>query len=274
MKPLRAVLVAVAMMFVAVLGGGGLAGLLLDTESPLRSMAGWAATTAVALAELYLYRRFVSRRPWSGIRLTWTWSAVPQTLLGVAVNLAAVGTANAVSVALGVAGWVQPNFGGPLLLVVPMVFALIVLGQAFPEEMIYRGHLYDTLSDSLSPRAVLAVTSVVFGSLHILSRSEASGVGERLLYVVMAMALGFVCGASRAGSGMVWMAIGAHSGLHLANIIFATKGIHYGVQLVIQAASMALAGTLILLTARLTARRAARRKVGAPAVDGGGAIKG
>ncbi|MFF5213144.1 CPBP family intramembrane glutamic endopeptidase [Streptosporangium sp. NPDC000396] len=255
MKPLLAVLATIAFLFVSLLGSAGFSILLLDQSSPLFPLVFHPGVTLIALAVVYLYRRFVIRRPWSGLRLTWTWSAIPQTLLGVAVGMVAIATANAASVALGVADWIGPQADVPLpqgdvplYVLLPTLFAVIVLGQAFPEEVLFRGHLFDALSAWLSPRAVLAVSAVAFGSIHILSQSAASGIGEKLLYVVQAVGLGLACGAARARTGAVWMAVGVHTGLHIARRVFTVESGQYGVQLVLEIIALALAAALVLLS--------------------------
>lgn len=242
MKPLLAVIVTSVGLFASVLGGVGLSSLL---PSNMRQIIGPIAITGIAVALIALYRRFVLHRPWSGVRLTWNRSALPQLLLGLVAAMAAILATNAVSVALGVATWV-PYEGSSLAVLV----AVLVLGQAFPEELLFRGHLWDVLTQWLSPRAVLAVTTVAFGAIHILSQSQASGLAEKLLYVVAATALGFACGAARQRTGALWAAVGVHTGLHLAWRIFPTEDILYGVQLVVQTAFLTLAALALLLVGR------------------------
>ena len=172
------------------------------------------------------------------------WSAIPHLLLGVGVTVAAVLAANAASVALGAATWVpwEPED----LVFLPLVIVVIILVQALPEELLWRGHLYDVLAERLSPGVVLALTSVAFGVLHVFSQSEARGAVEVALYAVGAAALGFACAASRVRTGAIWMAVGMHSGIYFANGFFPTEGIVYGVQLLAQFVAMALAGLLVL----------------------------
>lgn len=207
------------------------------------SMAGQPLGVVVAVLLVYLWRRF-TRRPWSGVGLPMKWSALPLLPLGSGLTVAALVAANAVSVALGAARWVawEPQD----LIFLPLVILFIVLAQALPEELLWRGHLHDVLSERLSPIVVLVLTSLVFGGLHVFSQSQAQGAVEVALYAVGAMALGFACAASRLRTGAIWMAVGVHSGLYFANGFFPTEAIVYGVQLVAQTVVMVLVGLVVL----------------------------
>lgn len=239
-------LITVAGLFASVFGGGLPASLLLERTNPLRQPLVVLGVTSVAVLLVWLVRRYLAHRPWQGLRLTRSWSALPQALLGVGAAMAAVIGANAISVALGVATW-APGIDPSQLLLLPLAIAIIVLGQAFPEELWFRGHLFDTLSDRLTPRTVLVVTSLVFGSLHIFSHSPAQGLAEKLIYVVQAMSLGLACGAARSRTGALWAAIGFHTGYHIGYGLLPTESTHYGVQLVILAATTSVAALFFLL---------------------------
>lgn len=239
MRILGAVLVTIAMLFAATFGVVAISDVLLGGSQVLAPLI-----TVLVLLLLYVYRRFVSHRPWSGLRMTLTRWALPQVLLGTVVGLAALLAGNAVSVWAGAATWRPPAIESPLML--PLAIILIMLRASFPEELLFRGHLYDTLSDRLSPRAVLAITTVSFGAIHILSNSPASGIAEKILYAVQATALGLLCGAARARTGAVWMAVGVHTSIYVSSGAFPTQEIDYAAQLTLQTAALVLAAVLVL----------------------------
>ncbi|GLW09425.1 hypothetical protein Misp01_45540 [Microtetraspora sp. NBRC 13810] len=249
-KPLWATLITIAFLIAAVFGGIYLTAPLSDPANPVTGLYSSVATTLIALALVFGWRRFVTRQPWQGMSMPLTWAALPQALLGVAVGTVAILASNSLSVAFGAASWVPPEARSELVGYFPLTLAIVVLSVGFPDEVLFRGHLYGTLP----ARLALPVTTVAFGALHLISfGSEASEVVEGVLYVVSGVALGFACGAARARTGTVWMAVGVHTGTLIAFRLFATEGVVYGVQLAIQIATLALTGLLILATARRSA---------------------
>lgn len=179
--------------------------------------------------------------------LPWRRSAIAEAFLGAVIAAAAVAVASGVSVQIGAATWTSwPETGERFGVVVLAILSVSILQQGFPEELLWRGHLWDLLSDSLSPRMVLVLTSVVYGLLHIVSGSGATSIGERLLVIVSATALMFACGAARARTGAAWMAVGVHSGYHLGLRGIPTEPSNYAVWLAVLTAATSLAGVLIL----------------------------
>jgi hypothetical protein len=91
--------------------------------------------------------------------------------------------AMAVSVLIGAATWTSsPETGERFGVVVLAILSVSILQQGFSGGVAVAGHLWDLLSDSLSPRMVLVLTSVVFGLLHIVSGSGATSIGETAVH--------------------------------------------------------------------------------------------
>ncbi len=103
-----------------------------------------------------------------------------------------------------------------------MVLALAFLMQAVPEELLFRGYLFQTSAASLPAWGVVVLSSGLFGALHILSQSGATSFSQKLLYVVMATGLGALATAMRIAGGSVWAAVGVHGGFHLTNYAVAS----------------------------------------------------
>lgn len=220
---------------------------LFNRSSPLAQPAAGLSVALVAVLLVYLWRRYLLRRPWSGVGLPWRRSAIAEAFLGAVIAASAVMVAMAVSVLIGAATWASwPETGEPFGVVVLAILSVSILQQGFPEELLWRGHLWDLLSDSLSPRMVLVLTSVVFGLLHIVSGSGATSIGERLLFIVSVTALMFACGAARVRTGAAWMAVGVHSGFHLGLRGLPIEPSNHAVWQVMLTAALSLAGILIL----------------------------
>ncbi|WP_214324343.1 CPBP family intramembrane glutamic endopeptidase [Nonomuraea sediminis] len=242
-------IVTVAGLFASIICGSLPASLLFERTNLVREPLAALGVTSLAVLLVWLVRRYLAHRPWQGLHLTRSWSALPKALLGLGAAMAAVIAANALSAALGVATW-PPAPEPSKLLALPLVIATIVLGQAFPEELWFRGHLFDMLSERFSPRAVLVISSVAFGSIHIFSQSSAQGLAERLIFVAQAMTLGLACGAARSRTGTLWAAIGFHTGFHIGYRLLPVQPTNFGVQLVILAATTTVVALLFLLKRR------------------------
>ncbi|MER6578116.1 type II CAAX endopeptidase family protein [Nonomuraea sp. NPDC001023] len=255
--PVWAVLITVAATFAQVLVGTIPVTLLLASDHPLYRPLGMIGVTLAALALVYLIRRFLGGQSWAGVGMERSRRAVPQLLLGVVAGAVPTVAAILLSLAFGVTSLAPGETILGELGLVPYGIAFALLSQAFPEELLWRGHLFDTMSARLSPRVVLIVVSVGFGALHILSNSSADSPAERLLYVVQAVALGFACAAARARTGALWMAVGVHLGLHLGNLLLPTEAVHYGVQLVILACTLTVSGLILLRYGKGARERAA-----------------
>ncbi|MFS1298289.1 type II CAAX endopeptidase family protein [Streptosporangium longisporum] len=255
--PVWAVPITMAAMFVQVLAGTLPVTLLMDRANPLYRPLGMLGITVASIALVYAIRHYLGRQSWSGVRLTRSWSAAWHLPAGILVGVVPMVAGNALSVALGVATWASWEQGvAPTPPYIALAVAFVVLGQAFPEELLWRGHLFDTLSGRLSPRMVLFVVSAGFGVLHIVSQSPADSVAEKLLYVVQATALGFACTAARARSGAVWMAVGVHTGFHIGNMLTPTKDLRYDVQLILLTCILFLVGLAVLPRSRTSPRPA------------------
>ncbi|GAA3261249.1 CPBP family intramembrane glutamic endopeptidase [Nonomuraea helvata] len=240
MKTFWSVLLAMVVMLVQAIGGSLPASLLLDRANPLREPLGTLSVTLTALLLVYLIRRFLYGRPWAALG----WRNPSRVLLGVLAGAVPVLAAKGLSLAVGESTWVSAD--PSLYAGVPLVAVVILLGQAFPEELLWRGHLFDTLSGRLSPRTVMIILSVGFGAMHIISGGGGNTVTERLLYVVMATALGFSCTAARVRGGGLWMAVGVHLGFHLGLRVLPVQPAHLGVLLILMAITLTLAGAALL----------------------------
>lgn len=257
MRSALAVLLTVVGMYASSLLGPLAAIALLGRDSPaMRPVAG-LSSTVVAVVLVWLVRRHLYRRPWSGVRLTWDRRTAPGALLGVSAGFAAIAAAGALSVALGAATWAPLDIPADQLIWVPVfMISQVVLLQAFPEELWWRGHLFDVLSERHAAGVVLVVGAVGFGAMHIVSDGGQNGTAEHLLYVLQAIGLGFLCGAARHRTGTVWAAVGAHTGFHLAAGLLPTTPVVYGAQLTLMFCLTTVTGLVLLLRRPAPARTA------------------
>ncbi|WP_116111897.1 CPBP family intramembrane glutamic endopeptidase [Austwickia chelonae] len=98
------------------------------------------------------------------------------------------------------------------------LFALVVLAKAFlmqgiPEELWFRGFAWRYGREL--PWLTLTVTTAVFTLLHLTSSGGQQTTGERMLYLVLPLGMGFLAGCVRWCTGSVWAAAGVHGGMHV-----------------------------------------------------------
>lgn len=193
---------------------------LTPAPPPVIRFAGLLGMTAGGIGVVVLLCRLVDRRGWRLAGLT----ARPRDLLGLPLGgiLAAVVllTAHLIAVALGLATW-NPSFDDalPLGWGLALGYLMILLGQAFPEELLWRGYLFASLSAQWRRWPVIAATSIGFGVMHLISNpNTTAGIGWRLVYVLMACGLGFALAACRV-RGSVWLAVGFHAGHNLTGTV-------------------------------------------------------
>ncbi len=176
----------------------------------------------VALIIIWLYNKFVDRRPFkvNGIRIDRR--TVPALLIGTSISLVVIVPA---SVLLGNLGLVEViTFTSPEPFWVG-VLNTILLGfvmQGATEEFIWRGWLSQSVGGSWQRQAL--ITSVAFGLIHIISNGGHASIWEGALYITAAGAFGFTAAALYFATGSIWAAVGIHGGLHLANYVAALLG--------------------------------------------------
>lgn len=251
-RPAWAILLTIVATLVAA-SGSGLA-LVVPASMPLgQRIVGGCATALVAVGLVVLWRRHLVRRPWSGVALSWSWRSLGEGLLGIGVAAAAILAAQSACVAADACEWV-PLSGAeiPLWAILASTFVSAVLLQGFPEELLWRGNLTDLLGRRFGPAMVLFITSAAFGLLHLVSNGSQQGAGEHVLYVIMATALGFACGAARLRTGSTWAAVGVHGGFHLAKGLAPAQPESLSVLLVAWTVALTVAG-FALLAVRLPA---------------------
>jgi membrane protease YdiL (CAAX protease family) len=210
------------------------------------------AAVVLAVAAVVALARFVDRRPVAQLRLGCDRRTPLWLLGGTVVAFAAGAAAVLVAVPLGVAVPVtsQPP-AGPSVVVAMLVLAFLV--QGVPEEVLFRGYLVRTSADRLPVWGVVVVSSVLFGALHILSRSDADTSAERVLFAVMAVGLGASATAARLAAGSVWAAVGVHGGFHVTTFVLASWWVPtpeaYGAYLALLAGTQLVAAAVVLRVA-------------------------
>ncbi|RAS67255.1 CAAX prenyl protease-like protein [Lentzea atacamensis] len=199
-------------------------------------LVGVTGVSASALALVFLLRRYVDREPFRELGLRRKPADVVTGFVIAAVTALAAG---GLAVLLGFAEWTGVP-AVPMWLLLVKVLA-IFLGQAFPEELVFRGYVMTNLGGGW--RAIV-ISSVLFGALHVFSNGGATTVPERLVYALMAMGFGLALAICRGGS--LWLAIGFHLGFNVFHQLFVTPKASAPFELIVFAGLVIAAGTIHL----------------------------
>lgn len=164
----------------------------------------------LAVPMIILARRFLDRRPWSSLQLPGWRRAWGPLLVGVLSFLlpASVG----VGIAL-LAGWVRVTTTvSPSAVAAAIAFTVltVLLLEAVPEELIFRGYLYRNLSASLAPIWAVVVQATLFAVLGTALWVTTSGWGVLAERAALFLVLGVLLGILRLISDSVWNPIGFH----------------------------------------------------------------
>lgn len=227
--PLWSVLVRIAVVIAVTVSALLLAVALSSSADPTahstlvtRILSG-LAISALVIAVIVVLVRWAGRRSLSVIGLT-----------TVAGDLRAFG--------LGIAAWTVPAaatffvlalLGSPWQITAPaaefwlllgLLFLAVLLTEAIPEELVFRGYVSAVLAERLSPWWVIGVQTVLFVATAILLRGDINPVDVSLF-----AAMGFVLGYVRLVTGSVWTAVGIHVAFQTASqLVFTHNVIEFG----------------------------------------------
>jgi uncharacterized protein len=202
---------------------------LPEVTSNAAASAGIAAS---ALGLVWLLRRHIDRRPWSGIALTLHRAAIPHLLAGIVLAGVVSMVAAATTVQLGLADWgwsadtTNDVATKGLAITIILIALSTVLVQAFPEELVFRGYIYANLGETLPLWVTVVSSSLIFGSMHLFSNQGATTVAEQVIYALSATGFGLMLAVCRTVSGTLWLGIGFHCGFDVCNNRLTTM--HHG----------------------------------------------
>ncbi|WP_017585652.1 CPBP family intramembrane glutamic endopeptidase [Nocardiopsis ganjiahuensis] len=163
----------------------------------------------LTLLMVWAARRYLDRRPWSGLRLTgpreaW-WPLLVGTLSWAVPGLLGLALAAAVGISITPAAPLAE-----ILLSLLVLAVVVLLSEAVPEELVFRGHLFRNLNTAMATWLAVAVQALLFGfwgtALWVITEGWET-VGERL---PMFLGMGVVLGCIRVLTDNLWACVGFH----------------------------------------------------------------
>jgi membrane protease YdiL (CAAX protease family) len=194
-----------------ILAGG--VGLLLVFTGNLFLLDNQLVNQAVFLLALtlsvYLARRFVDRRPFTGLGLVWSSQAPRDLLVGFLIPAAIMGAIFLVEWSLG---WLEfQGFAwafGPvstIVVTVPVMFLVFVL-VGWNEELLSRGYWLQNMAEGVNLPFGIVLSSILFGLLH-LGNPNATWIA-----IVGVMLAGVFLAYGYVRTRELWLPIGLHTG--------------------------------------------------------------
>lgn len=102
---------------------------------------------------------------------------------------------------------------GAVLAVAGIHLLAVMLAEALPEELLFRGWVHGLLARRSGLLATLVVQSLLFTGVAWLARGGAVGTSDVVMFIAMAAAFGYL----RARSGTIWLGVGIHLGFQTAS---------------------------------------------------------
>lgn len=180
------------------------------TISPLSRLVSAVIVFGLAVPMIVLARKYLDRGPWSTLRVQVGRTASRPFLIGVTSFL--VPSALGLTVALS-AGWVSVTIRVPwweLIASTAFLIVMVLLFEAIPEELIFRGYIYRNLSAAMAPIAAVFIQAVLFAAFGTALWVLTSGWSVLIERGTIFLAMGIVAGLLRLISGSVWNPIGFH----------------------------------------------------------------
>ncbi|MGO1182969.1 MAG: lysostaphin resistance A-like protein [Micrococcaceae bacterium] len=183
----------------------------------------YAVVLAGTVGLVALWMRLIERRPlrdagWTVSLRGFGWLAVgvgaSVAILGVLFALDAMTELGLFEVNADYAGMVD---SAPLWAVMMILFGMAFLLQGIPEELLWRGWLFEIVRHR--PWLAFWWTTLSFAAIHLVSSGGQEHWYEFLSYLLIPLGFGALAGAGVLTTGSMWIAAGVHAGFHVGNYL-------------------------------------------------------
>lgn len=167
--------------------------------------------TLLTVPMVTVARRFLDSGTLAGLGLPWSPKAVARAF-GIGALSFLVPSALGFAIVLGL-GWttITPAAApGEILAFVPLLVVLVFLYEALPEELAFRGYLYQALAERHSRITAVGGQALLFGLWGAVLSTIHQG-AFHLERLMLFFVVGFVLGLVRVVTGSVWATIGLHA---------------------------------------------------------------
>lgn len=162
-------------------------------------------TSALVVLMVWAARRHLDCRGWAGIGLPSLATHWRSPVRGIAAYAVPAVLALVIVTTTGLVAWTLDAPVPELLGAIATLMLLVLLLEALPEELIFRGYLYRNLATVLPRGSTVVVQTVLFTAW-----GYAVGAGGGLDRLALFLVGGIVLGTLRAVAGNVWVPLGFH----------------------------------------------------------------
>lgn len=159
----------------------------------------------LAVPMIIFARKYLDKRPWSGLKLTSFKHGWKAFVLG---GLSYFIPASLSMMVFALFGWTSINLHvsiGELLTSIVVIAFLVFIFEAFPEELIFRGYFFRNLNTRFSKLNAVIIQSILFTLFGFIAGSATT-----LNRIAFFAAVAFLVGMIRVITENVWGAIGFH----------------------------------------------------------------
>ena len=162
--------------------------------------------TVLVLPTVWIVCRWVDQRPLISLGFSSSWTTAGRSLLlGMVAWL--IPALLSIAFIVGV-GWMDVTFQATPVVVAQAIavrLLLVLLYEAFPEELIFRGYLYQNMATQLNRWQAVVIQALLF-TLWAVLIGAAPSLGRVSLFLVVGLGLGYI----RARTGQLWVCVGFH----------------------------------------------------------------
>ncbi len=174
-----------------------------------------AIVFSLSVALIFAMTRFVDRRWFRSLGLPLTKEASRPFVIGLFAFLLPSAAGLAIALIAGVATLTMTVRAPAMLASLALTCITVLIYEAIPEELIFRGYLYRNLAERLGPWAAAVLQAILFAIFGTALWVYTSGWDVLMERGLIFLGMGVVLGCLRVMSDSVWACIGFHLGFQV-----------------------------------------------------------
>ncbi|WP_039074145.1 MULTISPECIES: CPBP family intramembrane glutamic endopeptidase [Bacillus] len=171
--------------------------------------------TFITVPLLYILLKRTSSRPFCSIGLSGWRQAIPKAIMGALYVIFLSGTGFTIAHLLGLITITQFHFSGHLVTVLLLNMIIAFFYEAFPEELTFRGTMYNALNGRFNSFIALLLQPILFvlAPIAVCGLQYIAGIESPAItlgYIVLLLSFGFILQLLRIVTGSLWTSIAFH----------------------------------------------------------------